>query len=372
MTVVLSGPPLLVTADRVLADSVRQLAAAVGVEVVVTDTPAAAGRRWVEAGLVLLGDDVTPQSLPAARDGVVLLTRQAAAATWQRAAEVGAGRVLALPGAEAPLAEALLAVGSVSPGGRVVGVLGSVGGCGATTLTVALASGQPPGRALVVDGDTGSGGLDLALGTELEPGLRWRDLVGVRGAMRPEVLVSSLPAIEGLRLLTWGVWDDEIDSPAVSLATQRVELLPLDAMRSVVQAARAVTDLTVVDLVRRLDTCAAQHWRLLDLAVLLVPAHVRGVLAGRMALARLAAVVPDVRVAVRLPPRGGLGLTAVEDALDQPVVAWPSRPRLAAAAEGGDLLHAVRAAATVRDARNLSRLLPGARGLGVPGAEGAA
>ncbi len=362
-----TAAPLLVTSEPTLLDRVRELAAAVGIDVHAAVTPAAAGRRWVESVLVLLGDDVVPESLPGGRDGLVLLTRLADARAWRRAGEVGAGRVLVLPGGEEALAELLVAAGAGSARGRVVGVLGAVGGCGATTLAVALAAGRPPGGALLVDGDPVGSGIDVALGTEVEAGLRWRDLARVHGTMRPDVLASSLPALDGLPLLTWGVWGDEIDTAASEIEAGRVDLVPLEAMRSVVRAARAVADLTVVDLPRRLDVSAAQHWRLLDSAVLLVPAQVRAVVAARLALARLSAVVPDVRVVVRLPSRRGLGPDAVADVLDLPaVVTWKTVPRLASAADRGDLLHAVRSGGAGRSLRDLGDLLAGS-GAGLAG-----
>ncbi len=354
------APPVLVTADRELADRVRELAAATGVTVAVVDTGAGAGRLWVESPLVLVGGDVPVAALPGRRDGLVVVARVASPSLWEQAGVLGAAHVLVLPGSEAMLADLLLCApsGGAAPG-RVVGVLGAVGGCGASTLAVALAANVATGdgragTAVLVDADPVSGGLHLALGTEHEPGLRWSDLDGVRGALRPDVLTQALPMLDGVRVLGWS--NDETPSASEDADPVLDGLVPWDAMRSVVAAARSIVDLTVVDLPRRLDTRAAQQWRLLDTVVLVVPAQVRGVVTGRRVLDCLTAAVPNVHVVVRTVRRDGLAVGTVADALACPVSGpWAPDHRLAGAAERGDLLHSSRSGATGRLARALAR-----------------
>lgn len=349
-------PPVLVTADSELADRVRELAAATGVAVAVVGTGGGAGRLLVEAPLVLVGDDVPVEALQGRLDGLVLVARVAAPSLWVRAGTLGAAHVLQLPGGEAVLADLLL---SARPGaarsGRVVGVLGALGGCGASTLSVAVAATGGAGTALLVDADRVGGGIHLALGTEHEPGLRWDDLELVRGALRPDLLAQALPMLDGVRVLGWGTGETPPASgdPPAGLDG----LVPVEALRSVVVAARSVVDLTVIDLPRRLDTGAAEHWRLLDAAVLVVPAQVRGVVVGRRLLEHLAAAVPDVHVVVRAA-RAGLAVTTVAETLAHPVGGrWAPDHRLAEAAERGDLLHAARSGPTGRLGRALNELV---------------
>lgn len=352
--------PVLVTADAVLADRVRELAAAAGAAMAVVATAAAAGRLWVESPLVLVGPDVPADALPGRRDRLVLVARTADPALWQQAGVMGAAHVLVLPGGESVLADLLLTAPSRgAPSGRVVGVVGAVGGCGASTLAVAIAATQTARSALLVDADRVGAGLDLALGTEHEPGLRWGDLAGVRGALRPELLTQALPVLDGVHLLGWGAGEgSETVTETGDHGVDYDGLVPLDALRSVTAAARSTVDLTVLDLPRRLDPAAAQHWRLLDAAVLVVPAQVRAVVAGRGLLDHLTAVVPEVHVVVRSGTRGGLGVTPVGDALAWAISGrWASDPRLADAAERGDLLHASRSGPTGRLARDLVQLL---------------
>jgi secretion/DNA translocation related CpaE-like protein len=265
--------------------------------------------------------------------------------------------VLLLPGGEALLADLLLSArpGAV-PCGRVVGVLGALGGCGASTLSVAVAATESAGTALVVDADRLGGGIHLALGTEHEPGLRWDDLEMVSGALRPDLLTQALPILDGVRVLGWGTGE----TPSASGDPPGGDpegLVPVEALRSVVVAARSVVDVTVIDLPRRLDARAAEHWRLLDAAVLVVPAQVRGVVVGRRLLDHLTAAVPDVHVVV-MAARGGLAVATVADALACPVSGrWAPDRRLAEAAERGDLLHATRRGPTGRLARSLQELV---------------
>lgn len=346
-----SANPLLVTDDPLLTERVREVAAAVGVDVTVAATTAATGRGWGRSALVLLGDDVADDWLPGRRDGLVLVASTAGPGLWQRAALLGAARVLVLPGAEQGLAELLLESAGTGRPGQVVGVLGAVGGCGASTLAAALAAAGPRDRSVLVELDHVGAGAGLATGAGDEPGLRWEHLAAVRGALRPQVLERGLPCVDGVRLLCWeGAPGREESGEGDALPEG---LLPLEAVRSVVVAARAAAALTVLDLPRRFDTLAAQQWRLLDAVVVVVPARVRAVVSARTLFDRL----PDalaVHPVVRPGGRGAPGAGAVADALGRPVAGrWCEEARLAEAAERGDLLHASRSGRTGRLARTL-------------------
>lgn len=77
----------------------------------------------------------------------------------------------------------------------VLGVQGTVGGCGASTLAAVLAvrlasAGHPT---VLVEAASGGAGLDLLLGVEDRPGLRWGDLSGLRGAVGATALLTRLP-----------------------------------------------------------------------------------------------------------------------------------------------------------------------------------
>jgi len=89
--------------------------------------------------------------------------------------------------------------------GLVLGVQGMSGGVGASTLTAALAvRAHAAGRSVVaVDGCRWGAGLDLRLGLEGEPGLRWPDLGGLRGEADGAALLAELPHGNGPPVLSW-------------------------------------------------------------------------------------------------------------------------------------------------------------------------
>jgi hypothetical protein len=88
----------------------------------------------------------------------------------------------------------------------VVGVMGASGGLGASTLAAALARRFAARRAsaALVDADLAGGGIDVTVGIEHLPGLRWADLVDLRGPVDGAGLLAALPLDRGVRLLSAG------------------------------------------------------------------------------------------------------------------------------------------------------------------------
>ncbi|WP_081746581.1 septum site-determining protein Ssd, partial [Arthrobacter sp. H5] len=174
--------------------------------------------------------------------------------------------------------------------GHVLGVLGSSGGAGATTVSCwvaahSAASGTPT---LLVDGDPLGGGLELAAGLESQPGVRWPDVGEVRGTLNPAQLAEALPSVDGLSILSMGVDPPE---PGV-LATP--------AVPSVMQAASNAFELTVVDLARgwSVDGSLLPYC---DSFLLVIPGRLRAISAAR-------ALVPQLRpVPVLALVRGPVG-----------------------------------------------------------------
>ena len=113
------------------------------------------------------------------RGRVILVSRtEPQASEWEAAIAVGAQRVMTLPADEGDLVAALSeAAESRRDDGRrgaVVAVMAGRGGAGASLFATALA--QTASDALLIDADPWGGGIDLVLGSESEPGLRWPDL----------------------------------------------------------------------------------------------------------------------------------------------------------------------------------------------------
>ncbi|WP_336921408.1 septum site-determining protein Ssd [Aquipuribacter sp. SD81] len=163
-------------------------------------------------------------------------------AVWRAALALGAEHVAVLPTARAWLLQRLQR--AARPRARCVAVVGARGGAGASSTAVALATeavragrADPP-RVLLLDADPGGGGLDLALGAEELPGLRWPDLGDVEGPLPCGGLSTALPDVDGVRLLSHG------------RAGHRTEPVSAGAVAAVWEAARRDHDLVVVDLPR--------------------------------------------------------------------------------------------------------------------------
>lgn len=208
--------------------------------------------------------------------------------------------------------------------GVVVGVVGGRGGAGASTLSAALSvvaasSGVPT---MLVDADPLGGGIDMVLGREDEAGLRWPDLASADGRLGAESLRLALPRAGRLTMLSCGRGE--------SLQ------LPVEAARAVLEAARRVHDLVVVDLPRGLGPVAECVLSAATLTLLVVPAEVRATAAaGRVALG-VGLLATDLRVVVRGPSPGRLTGELVADALGLPLAGWmPAEPDLAWELEHG-------------------------------------
>ncbi|MCA1822966.1 MAG: septum site-determining protein Ssd [Mycobacteriales bacterium] len=321
--------PLVVTADPQLLDDLLRLAAAAGAEVDVAPDAVGARAVWAGAPAVVVGEDVADQ-LVAARlarraAGVVLVGHDRDdARLWRRAVALGVQNVVTLPEAEPWLVDFLADAAEPSVGGRVVSVIGGRGGAGATTLAVALAvTAATADPVILIDADPYGGGIDLALGVEDLPGLRWPDLAESRGRIAGGDLLGALPRRNGVSVLSWDRGD--------------VVPISVDATATVIAAARRVSALVVVDMRRAFDDVARLLLSQTDVTLLVVPAEVRAcAAASRVALAT-DAQCRDVRVVARLPAPGRMHPSQVADALGVPLLGvFRDDPRLRRAAERGE------------------------------------
>lgn len=327
MTTTRTPAVLLVTGRPGLCDEVERLAAAVGVTLRCVPDVEAAGAHWWGAGLVLLGEDAAGRGVPRRRPGVVVLAVEPVPdRAWRWAVGVGAEHVAVLPEAQPWLVERMGDLAGGAPrAAPVVGVVAGRGGGGASTLAAALAcQATARGSVLLVDADPCGPGLDVVLGAESAPGLRWADLASVSGPVRPEVLREALPVAEGVSLLVRGAAGGRTAEPGP------------DAVDAVLGSARRSHDLVVVDLPRQDGPERAAALRRVDTVLLVVPAEVRAAVAATHVLPGLMAGVADVRLVVRGPSPAGLTAQAVADVLDVPLVcSMRSQPGLAAQLERG-------------------------------------
>lgn len=336
LTEVSSARPeiLLLTADPALRERLRGIAAAVGVPLRTESRVPPGG--WGGAALVLLGSDLArlPPEVaalrppPRGRSGAVVVvgTAPASDSLWQDAVAVGAEQVALLPDAEPWLADRMAgAADPVVPRAVVLGVTGGRGGAGASVLASALASagGAWGVETLLVDADPLGGGIDLVLGAEDIPGLRWSDLAATRGRLQPGALEAALPRVDGVGVLSW---DRGSGDP-----------VPPEAMHSVLRSAVASTDLVVLDLPRGLDPAARVAVATCDVVLVVVPAEVRATASAGRVAAQVRSACDDIRLVVRGPAPSQLPVQAVVEALRLPLAGeLRPEPGLAPALERGE------------------------------------
>jgi secretion/DNA translocation related CpaE-like protein len=323
-------PPVLgVTADPALADALRRLAAAAAVDVRIVDGCPDVG-AWQGCELALVGSDLARSMasgrLPR-RSGVVLVTRDVGdGAVWQLAVSLGAEQVAVLPDADAWLVDRLAASVDLPSSGRVVAVMGGCGGAGASVLAagLAVAAADTGHRVLLADLDPLGGGLDLALGIDAVPGLRWPDLAGARGRLPSSSVHDSLPRLDELAVLAWG--------------RGAPDQVPATAVEAVLRSAARSHDLVVLDLPRagegRLLAAAMQDVQEL---VLVVPARLRSAAAAAQVVGRWRDCVPSMGAVVRRAPGDRLAARAVADAVQLPLVLqMRDEPRLDGLLDAGE------------------------------------
>ncbi|WP_167001249.1 septum site-determining protein Ssd [Mumia sp. ZJ430] len=333
-----AGPvrPLLVTASEQRLESVLRLCAAAGVEPNVCADVGAARQLWPRAGLVVIGDDALDEVASAAlerrADVVVIADESPDPQVWGVALAVGADRVLALPRDDSTLCDALAdGVEGAGQDAPVLAVVGGCGGAGASSLAAAVAMTATRDRSvtdrhggasvLLVDADPWGGGLDVLLGVEATPGLRWSDLTGTHGRLSGAALSRSLPRVDDLAVLAW-------DRGAIEPAAP-------ETVRAVLAAGRRVHDLVVADLPRHLDTPVEEILARATSVVLVVPDDVRAVGAASGVAEGLAGWASNVGLVVRRRRRG-LPPELVADTLGMPLVATvDDDPRFRLAVEEG-------------------------------------
>jgi secretion/DNA translocation related CpaE-like protein len=339
--------PLIVTADEERLDSLLRLVAAAGATSDVAPDPVAARRLWPAAALVLVADDVAAAvataSLPRRSGVLVVAHAPAEPAHWRHAVAVGAEQVLVLPDDEAVLIGRLADTVDARAGrGLTAAVVGGCGGAGASTFAAALgmAAGALGADALLLDGDPLGGGLDLVLGSEAVPGVRWPDLMGTSGRVSARSLREALPRVGSLAVLSWN--------------RGNLTVVPPGVLREVLAAGRRGHDVVVVDLPRRLDPASEETLATVDLTYLVLPAEVRAVAAAARVVAQLAAVTSRIELVVRGPGPTGLDGPLVSDSLGLPL-ALQMRPErgLAAALDAGEGLWRRRRGPLARGCRRL-------------------
>lgn len=296
--------------DTGLRADVDRVAAAVGMRVVHAVEPS--NRKvWMSASAVVIDDQAAMRCAEfglSRRARVYLIGRgEAAPDRWQAAIGVGAQRVLTLPEQEDELAAELSDVADghrAERRGAVIAVIGGSGGAGASVFATALA--MTARDALLVDVDTWGGGIDLVLGSEAQPGLRWPDLNSAGGRLSHAALREALPVRHGVAVLSAGRSVSDIDARAVA---------------AVLEAGCRGGATVVCDLPRRDSSAAETVLAAADLVTLVSCADVRSCAASAALGAWLGTSNPNVGLVVRGPSPGGLRCADVERITGLPLLA---------------------------------------------------
>ncbi|KAA0924060.1 MULTISPECIES: septum site-determining protein Ssd [unclassified Rhodococcus (in: high G+C Gram-positive bacteria)] len=289
---------------------------------------------WDRPGTILVDFESAETALASGfsrRSGVILVTdAQPTLDDWRTATSLGAEHVIFLPQDEDALVRILGEPASVPSGdGGVIAVVGARGGAGASTFAAALGlrSSRSDRRALLVEGDRYGSGLDLLLGWENAPGLRWSGLVVEGGRVSGDALHGALPSRGGLSVLALGRSEDRgVGLSAVAVA-------------AVVDAGRAAGDLVVCDAPRHPSDVSDALYAAADLVVLVLPAELRAVTSAEAVAAQVVNRNANVGIVVRGPAPGGLRADDIAVALGLPLLtSMRAEPGLAERLERGGLV----------------------------------
>ncbi|EUA05080.1 AAA domain protein [Mycobacterium kansasii 824] len=277
-----------------LRDELDRIAAAVGVRVV--HSGSVTRKTWSAAAAVVLDQAAAERcgriALPRRAHVSVLTGSEPVTATWTVAIAVGAERVLRMPDQEneliRELADAAASARDEGIRGKVVAVIGGCGGAGASLFAVALA--HSAAQALLVDLDPWGGGIDLLVGGESAPGVRWPDLALQGGRLHWSAVSEALPRHRGISMLSGTRRGCELDAAPVE---------------AVVDAGRRGGVTVVCDLPRRVTDASHAALDCADLVVLVCPSDVRACAATAAIVPVLTAINPNLGLVVRGPSPGG-------------------------------------------------------------------
>lgn len=310
-----AGPDDIIIAvtDPELEQEAATVIAATGRRAVHVTSPDPGDAAWRRCAAVLVDEERAGRMLadaPAARwrrDGLHVVCRDDADPPEDLAAELGCGPPVALPSCGADLVGWIGRPGSPASG-RVIAWLPAVGGAGASVAAaacaVAVARTHPT---VLVDADGYSGGADLLLGAEAEPGVRWPDVRAEAGALDGGALFGAVPVARGRGAGHAGSGPGILTGPR-SRADDGWEISPR-AVSAVVDAIVGAGGVAVVDLPGAGAVAEAVAPRA-DVLAVVVPATVRGLAAATRHAAALRRVGGDPVAVVRWPAPGGV---TVED-----------------------------------------------------------
>lgn len=329
---------LLAISDAVLHPEVSHIAAATGCEVFESTDPAEILRLLPRAEALII-DAASANELHAharshgveipSRQRIFHVTSEPGPIDYRSALRCHAEEAFLLPSQAPELLAALgkhrlaQSRGRVAQQNQCVAISGAVGGSGVSTLSAAVARTAAAETRYqhisLLDAVEYSGGLDLLLGIEDTPGIRWPDLSLGEGHIDYAALDQAIPHSSYDHI---GVLSQARSS--IAGAAQLKEQVP--SIRRVIHAIREAesTALGVLDCPSILGQADNPLAQLIaeeaQLLVLVVPAEIRAVAAAAGRLAELTSSGIHPLLVLRHRSWSGLGRKEVEDILQAEVL----------------------------------------------------
>ncbi|MEY4900108.1 MAG: hypothetical protein RI895_530 [Actinomycetota bacterium] len=242
--------------------------------------------------------------------------------TWRFAAKLSANHIAVIPDSRDWLVAHLSA--PVTKKGLCVAIIPGAGGAGASLLSVGLAfhARQLFSDVVLADLDESSAGLDIVLGIETQPGMRWQDFYALTGSISGSDILRGLPARDGVALLTYN------DS---KLASEKF------APEAIIEQLRGVSGLVIIDFPRFTNQIAAvEILQQCDVAFVVAPSTVRGSATTKIAISKISKHVSNTELVIRNLPGTNLDALRIAQSLDVPLAGVVnSDPRIVEQIEQG-------------------------------------
>jgi secretion/DNA translocation related CpaE-like protein len=307
---------LLVTNDDILAAQFQKMTAVTQSELLVVD--AITSELLVGAYRVFV--DQSSEIVPFSHQHVVILAPEnVSSRTWELALKLNAQHVEVLPSQTDWILEHL--VPPAQTRAHVVGITPVVGGAGASTVACALAAQyvQQGLKVCLVDADPVGGGLDVLLGSEHAPGMRWSDISALHGSVSSEELFNSLVVSNGIHVVAHkrGQFD---------LSTNQIQAL--------IESVASACDVVLVDTPRLAEEFAQQVFENCDDLLLVMPTTVQA--SSLVTSMRTYLDGKQCGLVIRQIPGSGLTAVGVAQAVELPLRAsLPTDARIVEQVEQG-------------------------------------
>jgi secretion/DNA translocation related CpaE-like protein len=329
---------LLVTRDEILAAQFHKMCAVTQSDLVVVD--AVTPEEIAGAYRVFIDHNVSLEQF--SHNHVVILAPEGVSAkTWQLALQFDAEHVEVLPNESDWLIEHV--VPPIQSRAHVVLVTPAVGGAGASTVACALAAQYAAQgvKVCLIDADLRAGGLDVLMGCEQAPGMRWADIENLQGSVHGAELFDSLVVSHGIHVLApkRGQFDSDTSQ-----------------MLTIIETLASSCDVVLVDAPRVAEELIQSLVTLSDDVLLVMPTTVQASSLVTSVKERFAEV--RCGLVVRQVPGSGLTPIGVAQAVDIPLrTTLPTDARIVEQVEQGLGLTHVTLGAFSRSINQLSTSL---------------